>query len=298
MCFWQPRHSLLGRALGLFFVALLLVFDGYLFFHLLSGGFNLFTFGKGLALVLSLPLLAFLSYRVYECFTLEYGLSRDALTIFHAGSWEIIPLGEIERIWEGDGQSEVKTKVWGWPVPWLGRREVMGESEVIFYTTIPPARGLWLVAGGCTYCISPDDVKGFLEALALRRELGPVHKVRAESRPSPFLALPLWQDKLGTLLLVLALALNVALFGYLCGRYTSLPDSLPLHFDALGQVDRLGARVEIFRLPGLGGLVLLLNFVLGAVLHRRERVGAYLLWVGAIAVQVVFWLVVLGTVFE
>ncbi len=102
-------------------------------------------------------------------------------------------------------------------------------------------------------------------------------------------------NRLVHVLLALGLLLNLALFAYIGWRYRALPEFLPLHFDILGQPDRLGVRSEIFKLPAIGLLVLVLNSLFGIVVHRWEKLGAYLLLGVTIVVQVLFWLAALNT---
>jgi hypothetical protein len=102
-------------------------------------------------------------------------------------------------------------------------------------------------------------------------------------------------DRLVFVLLAMGLLLNLALFAYVGWRYRALPESLPLHFDILGQPDRLGVRSEIFKLPAIGLLLLVLNSLFGLAIQRWEKLGAYLLLGGTIVVQVLFWLAALNT---
>lgn len=101
-------------------------------------------------------------------------------------------------------------------------------------------------------------------------------------------------DRLVHVLLALGLLLNLALFVYIGWRYRVLPELLPLRFDLLGQPDRLGVRSEIFKLPAIGLLLLILNSLFGLVVHRWEKLGAYLLLGVTIVVQVLFWLAALN----
>ena len=105
-------------------------------------------------------------------------------------------------------------------------------------------------------------------------------------------------DRLVHALLALGLLLNLALFAYIGWRYRALPGSLPLHFDILGQPDRLGVRGEIFKLPAIGLLLLVLNSLFGLAIHRcqleRRELGAYLLLGVTPVVQVLFWLAALN----
>ncbi|MFB0534388.1 MAG: DUF1648 domain-containing protein [Anaerolineae bacterium] len=101
-------------------------------------------------------------------------------------------------------------------------------------------------------------------------------------------------DRLVHVLLVLGLLLNLALFAYVGWRFRALPESLPLHFDILGQPDRFGVRSEIFKLPAIGLLLLVLNSLLGLAVQRWEKLGAYLLLGAATVVQMLFWLAALN----
>jgi len=105
-------------------------------------------------------------------------------------------------------------------------------------------------------------------------------------------------DRLVHVLLALGLLLNLALFAYVGWHYRALPESLPLHFDILGQPDRFGVRSEIFKLPAIGLLVLVLNSLFGLAIHRCQlegcELGAYLLLGVATVVQVLFWLAALN----
>lgn len=103
-------------------------------------------------------------------------------------------------------------------------------------------------------------------------------------------------DRLVHVLLALGLLFNLALFAYIGWRYRALPASLPLHFDTLGQPDRLGVRSEIFNLPAIGLLLWLLNSLFGLVVYRWEKLGAYLLLGVTTVVQALFWLAVLNIV--
>ena len=101
-------------------------------------------------------------------------------------------------------------------------------------------------------------------------------------------------DRLVHVLLALGLLLNLALFAYVGWRYRALPESLPLHFDILGQPDRFGVRSELFKLPTIGFLLWVLNSLCGLAIYRWEKLGAYLLLGLTPVVQVLFWLAALN----
>jgi uncharacterized membrane protein len=112
--------------------------------------------------------------------------------------------------------------------------------------------------------------------------------------PQPAQAPALKQDVIGMVLLATTLLLMVALFLWLAATYNNLPDLLPLHFDAQGNPDRIVERREIFDLPTIGLLINLVNIAGGLLLRQRFRMvfAPYLLWAGAMLVQVLIWIAV------
>lgn len=95
----------------------------------------------------------------------------------------------------------------------------------------------------------------------------------------------LWRDRLACGLLLLSLLLDLGLLAYVYLTYSSLPPLLPLHYNALGQVDMIGEPRELFRMPAIGTLVMVGDFLLAARLHGGERFAAVLLLGGCAFVQ-------------
>ena len=85
-------------------------------------------------------------------------------------------------------------------------------------------------------------------------------------------------NRLAHALLALGVLLNLALFAYIGWHYRALPESLPLHFDIMGQPDRFGVRSEIFKLPAIGLLLLVLNYLFGLAIQRWEKLGLTCSW--------------------
>lgn len=79
--------------------------------------------------------------------------------------------------------------------------------------------------------------------------------------------------------------------------YFRLPPLIPLHFDALGQPDRIEPRTSIFSLPLIALVLLVANGVGGALLRRWvDEFAAYLLWGGVVVIQTLFWLAILSII--
>lgn len=105
---------------------------------------------------------------------------------------------------------------------------------------------------------------------------------------------PLSRDRLSLLFLVLVLALNLALFSFLWLRFNQMPELVPMHFDTLGQADRIAPRNEIFKLPIIGVIVAGTNLTLGLLLRRTSPFATYLLWGGAVLVQLLLFVAALN----
>ena len=125
----------------------------------------------------------------------------------------------------------------------------------------------------------------FLAGLQVRRQMGPLRALPEEVQLAPLAAWDVWRDRTLWGLALLGAVANVLLFGYLCWRYTSLPSFLPLHFGPLGQVDRIGERSELFRLPLIGLFAWTLDTAAAATLPACLRSAGYLLLGGAIVIQ-------------
>lgn len=273
---FKPRRSI-GVLVGVAITLSLLALDVLLLSYLRRSQISPIFFICALLVVLSLPLLALLGYLVYGLFNLRYQLHRDALTIVWGATQQIIPMGSIREVVRGeDWGEEIKVRGVSWPGYLVGRGQIEGIGPTLFYATEPLARQLLVVTPTLAYSISPADPDGFLDAFEIRQHMGPIRLLPHEHRQSGFLSWPIWRDRLAHLLLVLGLGANLILFAYLCWRYSS--------------------RTEVFKLPAIGLIAQIANSSLGILIHRRQRVGAYLLLGGAIAVQLLFWLAALNII--
>jgi len=291
----RPKFSV-GGPLGLLFVGLVLAIDWLLVRWLIERSaaqeINFGSFLVGLYVLVSLPLLALLIYQTASWLSLRYRLDRNGIVIRSAGTEEIIPIREVQRILPGEhlGKGAVRRRGLHWPGHERGQGMIPGVGRTRFLATRPLTEQLIVVTPGMAYGISPQDPEGFVRGFESRRELGPNRLLEHEERRSPWFGWPLWTDQTAWALLGAALSINLALFGYISLRFPGLDFQLPLHFNNLGQPDRIGTKTELFALPIIGLIVLTTNLVLGLALYRRERAGSYLLWGAAAAAQALFWL--------
>jgi len=273
---FKPRRST-GILVGIAIILSILALDVLLLAYLRQGQISPIFFICALLVVLSLPLLAFLGYLVYGLFNLRYQLHRDALTIVWGATQQIIPMGSIREVVRGEDVGEdIKVRGVSWPGHLVGRGQIEGIGPTLFYATEPLARQLLVVTPTLAYGISPADLDGFLDAFEIRQNMGPIQILPYEHHQPGFLSWPIWRDRLAHLLLALGIGTNLVLFAYLCWRYSS--------------------RTEIFKLPAIGLITQIANSSLGMFIHRRQRVGTYLLLGGAVVVQFLSWLVALNII--
>lgn len=253
------------------------------------------TFIVGVSALFGFLLVGLIAYWVYGLAASSYLLDRNALVIQWGPSKQVIPANEIQRVFTGDQVDErIRFYGAGWPGHWVGYGEIDGRGQVLFYATDPPRQQIFVATPGLIYGISPADREAFLESLQQRLEMGPTQVLEQSSQRPSVLEWPIWQDRLGLALLGMAALALVALLGLLTHRFPALPLLVPLHFGASGSPSRLGPRADIFLIPLIGFLTLLINGTLGGLLYRRDRVASYLLWGGSLFVQLLIWTAAVG----
>jgi hypothetical protein len=89
---------------------------------------------------------------------------------------------------------------------------------------------------------------------------------------------------------------NLIMYLYVWSALPTLPELMPLHYNGAGVVDLIGRPGELFKLPVIGTLILVVNAVGAAILHQAERPAAHILLWTAATVQLAFgagvWLLV------
>ncbi|MEA3407394.1 MAG: PH domain-containing protein [Chloroflexota bacterium] len=292
---WKPPKAL-GLSVAFLTLAALLA-SAFLLARSLGGQqIGLGSFLRILGLIGDAALLAMGMRWALDLASLRYRLDRDALTI-HCGTYErIVPMGDIERvvpasIFQGlGGFFGIR-----WPGYWRGHILIEGVGTVHVYATKPLRHQLIAVTGGGGYAISPHNAQEFLRDYAVRRGLGPLHPVTEHVEYGPIAQWPVWRDTFFWITCAAALLICVAISGILMGRYQELPQRLAFHLPYQGGVGRVASKRRLLAMPGLGAIMWAANTSLGILLHRRERVGAYLLILVALGLQVLFALALVST---
>jgi len=266
-----------GTQTGLLFIIGLVVLDILCLIVMTTEPIGPLTFFMGVVILASLPLIAALAYQLYGLSRSGYDADRNAVTIQWGAIRQIIPVESIQRIMLATELEYGVSGFRGWRWPGL----MQGHGEL-------PEAGLTL-----SYAISPDDLTGFIESIKARYELGPTQAIAQTTTHPAFYDWPLWHDRVAHGLILAGAALCLLLFGLVTFRYPDLPNVIPLHYNLAGIVDRRGPMSQAFILPLIGLLALGANTFLGGLFYRREQMASYLLWGGAIIVQLLLWI---GTV--
>ena len=281
-----------GAQTGLLFIVGLVVLDILCVIVMTTEPIGPLTFFMGVLILASIPLIAVLAYQLYGLSRSGYDVDRNAVTIQWGAIRQIIPLESIQRIMLA---TELEYGVsgfrgWRWPGIMQGHGELPEAGLTLFYASSALQNQIILITPSVSYAISPDDLTGFIESIKARYELGPTQAVAQNTLHPAFYDWPLWHDRVAHGLIIAGAALCLLLFGLVTFRYPDLPTVIPLHYNLAGIVDRRGPMSQAFILPLIGLLALGANTLLGGLFYRREQMASYLLWGGAIIVQLLLWI--------
>ncbi len=288
---WKTNRQL-GMRVTIGIIAWLVIFDLLLIWIAVQLPITLLTFMMGLVVLASLPLFVILGYWLAGLRRSSYSLDRNALAINWGATQQVIPMSTITTIAPGSQVSgSIRFRGAYWPGLWVGHGEVAGVGTTLFYAaTALRSQILFVITPGVAYAISPPDPLKFLEAFQQRKTMGPTQDVQPSSRRPEWLEWSLWSDKLAWGMVGVAALLAVLLFGVLAWRFPGLPQTISMHYNLAGLPDRMAGRTQVFILPLIGLLTLIANTGLGGVAYYyKEHLGAYLLWGGALMVQVLLW---------
>lgn len=230
-------------------------------------------------------------YAALIAFRLEYRLNRNGLSIQWGLTQRRVPFSSIKTILTGATLTETSTlKTINMAGLHVGRAELADYGPVRVFASAPPADSLLVVADRQSYLISPQMPDQFIKAWQARQRLGPTQTWAEGLTRSWPLNIAWLTDRITWGLLGSALLVYWGLFGLVAFNFAQLPPSLPIHFNALGRADRIADKSALFTLLIGGGLMLVVNLILGALLYKREKMAAYLLWGTALLVQIGLWI--------
>lgn len=241
-------------------------------------------------------LTALFVYWTYCVASLRYIVDRDALAIQWGLIRQLVPLQAIERLIPGRNVEEPSISGLNGPGVHVGRGRVQRVGETVFYSTHHrPDQLLYVVTPQRSYGLTIEDAAGFAAAIQ-DRQGGELLRPRQSPWRSAIGAQGFWSDPWAYLLIALALAAGLSVAGFITWRYPLLPDTMEIPFPTLGDIIRVGPRGVVLQIALTALAVTGINIVVGLLIHRLERMAAYLLWGAAIGVQGLFWAAAINSV--
>lgn len=285
--------SYLNGLIALAIVCVLLAATGMLITYIAGQPFSLSTFGLSIGVLVCLSALGIASYWTAATLGLRYRVDRNGIRIWWGGSQWTIPMDHIQTITSvkrlGDEELRGLRSHRAWLGGWTRRKSLHDGRVVIWRSNVELEDSLAVLTASHVYIISPEQPEEFIRSWQERRFLGKTQNWREEEKRAHWLSSPIWSDRVVWGLMGGTLVTSLALFGTMALAYPRLPERLALHFNVLGQPDRIGERSEILYLPVLALAMLLVDLSLGFALYRRDRVAAYLIWAGGILLQMLTW---------
>jgi Bacterial PH domain len=229
-----------------------------------------------------------LTYRVAAAFTLSYDLDRNGLYVNWLGNRAVVPLDNIYSVDVGLTGEHVPWRLVRWIGYYWGQGRTSDGKRLHLFASQPLARCLVLYTNDEAYAISPADQEAFVQDLEQRRNLGATKPLAPTVEPSRIFLYAFWNDRTVRRLLLIALALNLIVLAVLAARYPLLGPTVPMRFNAVGQVAEPRPRHQVLFLPLAACGLSLLNTVVGLAFYRRQQLGARLLQGASILVQILF----------
>lgn len=272
---------------GILAVGWIVLLNGLLLAWAMNRPTDWLKFTLALVVLFSLPVVGYVLYRTWAAFSLEYWVDRNALTIRWANVRHIVPISSIQRIIDG-GVAEISRPRWyHWPAPGLRRGRAAELPNLVLCATRPLPACLLLDTGDAVYVVSPEWRARFIEQLQESYQLGPALSLTVAEKRTAFARQGLGDHWVGFALLGIGMLGVLALFGLLMVQFPSLPNLLPFRYNMEGSPEAVRDKSALFIIPAIGLLTWLVNAFWGMwMMVRKQPTGAYMLWGGAIVVQV------------
>ncbi len=296
---WRPAAGY-GRLIGHLFIA------GLLLIALLSLLLTIQDDGRSRVVWLLLMAGAIgMAIRVWTMIrgltSIRYVLGEDQLIIEHRRTLRRIPYSDMLAItYQLRDRFDLPQREPYWPgyrVSTIRTREGTWHS----WATVPPSRRVRITTPAAVFAISPERPVLFIQELERRRsggllvqQSGVTGPVEAEQPASPrsvrrsgamssinesvsLYRNLLLTDRVASTLVAVGVIIPVLLLAYTFNEVDFLPERVPLHWNADGEVVRTGGRAAIWTLPLLAVSVLVINAALATLVIRFDRVAARLL---------------------
>lgn len=244
-------------------------------------------FGLIVLAVAIVPVWCYVLYRTWAAFTLEYWVDRNSVTLRWAQMRQVVPISAIQRILDG-GVVEIGSPRWyHWPLPWVRPAQAEGLPNILLCATCPLHECLLLDTGDAVFAVSPQWRARFVDQLQESYRMGAALVLNVTAPPPIRIRRWLHENAVGIALLSIGLIGVLALFGRLMIEFPALPSLLPFRYDSQGLPDVVRDKHALFIIPAIGLLTWVTNGLWGVWMAvRKQPTGAYMLWGGAIMVQI------------
>jgi len=230
------------------------------------------------------------AFWTYACVTMRYLVDSQQVVVRWGLVSHRIAIGSITGLTRGRGEERPRIRGVGWPGYHVGRGEAAGLGETLFFSTHrDPEELVYLKTEQLAYALSPRDPDRFVSAVERAQKAGTDSAGAPLAERQTIAAHPIGHDRVGQVLLLGALLLNAALWGFVLIVHPDLSNQITIEFPPVGDVATLQSRDEIFKIPATASAILLMNVVAALLFHPKERAVTYLLLSGAVFFQVVFW---------
>ncbi len=240
--------------------------------------------------LISLPLVPFMIYRLYNLENASYALERDSLRLRWGLRLETIPMIDVQWIRPAsDLQRSLRLPALRGPGAVLGTRRLPGGTTAVEFMAAQSRNLLVVATTGHFFAISPENTDEFLQAYQHLTELGSLLPPAPQSVHPTILVTRLWQNRPARYLIPSGglLALGVLIWASLV--IPSL-DQVNLGFTPSGAPRPPIPSIRLMLLPILNGFTYLVNLFVGLAFFRRPETQplAYLLWGTSIVVSIFF----------
>lgn len=237
--------------------------------------------------VLTLPVLFYWAYRTWAAFSLRYRLEGYGLDVCWANERRTIAYDAIGQLVMGGVVEIGHPSLIDWPAPYLRPVRALGLDATWMWATAPLDDCVVLRTENSAYALSPAHKQPFVETLQSHYA-----KFDAQTHLLPPETASPWVHifggrRAGPVLIAAGFLGGLVLVGVLMINFPSLPDTLAFQYNSQGIPVAIRNKSTLFLLPIIGFLAWLVNGIGGIIMALRDQpTGAYLLWGGAIVVQV------------
>ncbi len=238
-------------------------------------------------------------YGAWGLLTLEYQVDRNSIRIHCRRSTFVIPIGSIKRVIKSERTTTQSLEWWRWPASFMRAEQRSDGKLLTMLATRPVHNCVLLDTGNTLFALSPAASEQFLSTLQENYRIGAIGVLEENSATAQVfdLQLLLGVDRIARNILLAGLIGVGLLFALLLIRYPFLPETMAVRFDSNGIPELVREKSGLFLLPMIGMICWLINGLWGIwMVSRNQVIGAYLLWSGAVIVQLCLFFALLSLV--